>query len=121
MRKSIGTLCLLAMSLGGAAFAQGLGPRYIVDGGASDLHWLVYKAGTLARLGHNHTIAVGDLRGSVWKNDADLAASRFELEFSVATLVIDDPALRGTLGEDFASVPTANDIAGTRTNMLTAY
>jgi hypothetical protein len=32
--------------------------------------------------------------------------------------VVDDPALRATLGADFASVPTAADIAGTRTNML---
>src|SRR5690606_25039360 len=42
----------------------------------------------------------------------------FELEFDVAKLVVDDPALRKGLGEEFASVPTASDIAGTRTNML---
>jgi hypothetical protein len=82
------------------------------------LHWLVYKAGTLARLGHNHTVAVGDLRGYVTKDDSNLATSKFELQFSVAALVIDDPKLRSTLGEEFASVPTADDIAGTRTNML---
>ena len=49
---------------------------------------------------------------------SNLGASRFELEFSVANLVVDDPMLRSTLGADFASVPTADDIAGTRGNML---
>jgi hypothetical protein len=103
---------------GGVAVAQDGGERYIVDATQSDLHWLVYKAGTLARLGHNHTIAAGDLGGSVMVNSGNLSASRFELEFSVAKLVVDDPMLRGTLGADFASVPTAEDIAGTTKNML---
>jgi hypothetical protein len=111
-------LYLLGLLSCSAAFAQDAGSRYAVDPAASDLHWLVYKAGTLARLGHNHTVAVGDLGGHVTKNDADLAASTFELEFSVAALVVDDPKLRSTLGEEFASVPSVDDIAGTKKNML---
>jgi hypothetical protein len=118
MRRSAQALCLLGLLAGSASFAQDAGSRYAIDPAASDLHWLVYKAGTLARLGHNHTVAVGDLSGNVTKNDSDLAASRFELGFSVAALVIDDPKLRGTLGEEFASVPTADDVAGTHKNML---
>jgi hypothetical protein len=51
-------------------------------------------------------------------NSADLAKSQFDLNFAVADLVVDDPALRSTLGAEFASVPTAEDVAGTRTNML---
>jgi hypothetical protein len=58
------------------------------------------------------------LGGSVTVNARDLSASRFELEFSVGKLVVDDPMLRGTLGPEFASVPTADDIAGTTKNML---
>jgi hypothetical protein len=118
MRKSAGALCLLGLLVCRSGFAQDAGSRYAIDPTASDLHWLVYKAGTLARLGHNHTVAVGDLRGYVTKDDSNLAASKFELQFSVAALVIDDPKLRSTLGEEFASVPTADDIGGTRTNML---
>lgn len=118
MRRSAGALWLLGLLVCGSGFAQDAGSRYAIDPTASDLHWLVYKAGTLARLGHNHTVAVGDLRGYVTKDDSNLATSKFELQFSVAALVIDDPKLRSTLGEEFASVPTADDIAGTRTNML---
>ncbi|HET7607784.1 MAG TPA: YceI family protein, partial [Gammaproteobacteria bacterium] len=33
-------------------------------------------------------------------------------------LVVDDPMLRSTLGEEFASVPKEDDIAGTKRNML---
>jgi len=118
MSKAVAKLWLVGVLLGGASFAQEAERSYSVDPAESSLHWLVYKAGTLARLGHNHTIAVGDLRGAVRTRLADVAASRFELEFDVANLVVDDPKLRATLGADFASVPTADDIAGTRGNML---
>jgi hypothetical protein len=118
MSKSAGALCLFGLLVCGAASAQGSGSRYAIDPAASDFHWLVSKAGALARLGHNHTVAVADLHGNVTKNDSNLAASRFELAFSVGALVIDDPQLRSTLGEEFASVPKPDDIAGTRKNML---
>jgi len=118
MKTFTAALCVFGLLAGSVAFGQNATQRYAIDASASDLHWLVYKAGTLSRLGHNHTIAVADLHGSVWKNDANLAASKFEMEFSVAKLVIDDPTLRSTLGAEFSSVPTPKDIEGTRGNML---
>ena len=111
----MGFVALLACV--GAA-AQDAGERYVVDPAQSDLHWLVYKAGAFSRFGHNHTVAVGDLSGTVLVDRGDLAKSQLELQFSVAGLVIDDTALRRTLGEEFSSVPSADDIAGTRRNML---
>jgi len=92
--------------------------QYSIDASGSDVHWLVYKSGSLARLGHNHVISIPDLAGSVTANPTDLSASRFDLQFKVGTLVVDDPKLRSGLGPDFASVPSADDIAGTRKNML---
>ena len=118
MRQLARWVILLCAGWSGLATAQGADKVYTIDGGASDIHWLVYKAGALARLGHNHAIAVPSPRGTVTVDAKDLAASRFEIVIPVADLVIDDPALRGTLGEEFASVPTADDIAGTRHNML---
>jgi polyisoprenoid-binding protein YceI len=118
MKKTALAVCLTELLMSGAVSAQDAGGRYVVDAAQSDVHWLVYKAGALARLGHNHTIAVGDLSGNVAVNSADLSKSQFELQFTVADLVVDDAALRGTLGEDFASVPSAGDIEGTKTNML---
>jgi polyisoprenoid-binding protein YceI len=118
MRTAFVAACLTGWLVPGLAVAQEAGQRYVVDSAQSELHWLVYKAGALARLGHNHTIAAGDLTGSVTVDERNLGASQFELEFTVAKLVVDDPMLRSTLGADFASVPSAADIAGTRTNML---
>jgi polyisoprenoid-binding protein YceI len=92
--------------------------QYTIDAAGSDVHWLVFKAGSLARLGHNHVISVADLAGTATASPADLSASRFELQFHVQALTVDDPKLRSGLGPDFASVPSADDIAGTRKNML---
>jgi polyisoprenoid-binding protein YceI len=114
-----GWLVFAVLVLGtSAASAQDAQRRYAIDAAASDVHWLVYKAGALARLGHNHVISAPTLRGSVTLHGADLSAAQFEIVIPVAELVIDNPDLRKGLGEDFASVPSEDDIAGTRKNML---
>jgi polyisoprenoid-binding protein YceI len=119
MRRLPMLLLLPLWLAGGLAAAQPDALRsYSIDAASSQVYWLVYKAGALARLGHNHVISAPQLTGHVTLNSADLSASTFELEIPVASLVIDDPALRAGLGDDFASVPTAEDIAGTRKNML---
>jgi polyisoprenoid-binding protein YceI len=102
----------------GAANAQDAGRRYVIDAAASDVHWLVYKAGALARLGHNHVISAPTLRGSATLHGDDLSAAEFEIVIPVAELVVDNPDLRKGLGEEFASVPSEDDVAGTRKNML---
>jgi polyisoprenoid-binding protein YceI len=118
VRSRASALSIVALLACVGAAAQEAGERYVVDAAQSDLHWLVYRAGAFSRFGHNHTVAVGDLSGSVLVNRDDLAKSRLELQFSVANLVVDDPALRSTLGEEFSSVPKEEDVAGTRRNML---
>jgi hypothetical protein len=118
MRRLAGfpVLCLL---FSGLAAAQTTAERsYVVDAASSDIHWLVYKAGAFARLGHNHVVSVGQLTGNVTVNLENPERSTFGIEFPVTELVVDDPALRRGLGEEFESVPTPDDIAGTRTNML---
>ena len=110
-------LCALALTAAASAHAQEV-REYSVDAAKSDIHWLVFKAGSLSRLGHNHVVSVADLTGSVMLNHADPSKSSFELRFPVASLVVDDPKLRAALGADFSSVPSADDIAGTRKNML---
>lgn len=90
---------------------------YQIDAQASDLHILVYRGGTFARLGHNHVMSSKSLAGQVWMHPR-FAASGFELSFPVADLIVDDPAARRAAGSDFpAEIPTA-DKEGTRKNML---
>ena len=119
MRSFVRLSTLLCLAWSGFAGGQGVDRVFAIDGAASDIHWLVYKAGALARLGHNHVIAVPSPRGSVTVDAQDPSASHFEIVIPVADLVIDDAKLRSGLGEDFASVPTPKDIEGTRHNMLT--
>jgi polyisoprenoid-binding protein YceI len=116
MRLSIRAAAVLLSTW--AATGQAAEKVYRIDAAASDVHWLVYKAGALSRLGHNHVIAAKTLAGTVTVNDRNLARSSFEIVIPVMELNIDDPALRAGLGADFSSVPTADDIAGTRRNML---
>jgi hypothetical protein len=91
---------------------------YEIDIESSDVHWLVYRAGAFARFGHNHIVSVGEAAGRVHV-EPQLSDSRFELEIPVAGLVVDDPALwEQEQSEGFETLPSAEDIAGTRRNML---
>jgi hypothetical protein len=99
----------------GVAAAAG-GTRYRIDPARSEVRILVYRAGPLARLGHNHVLVARDLEGEVWL-PADPAQARFSLSFPVAALAVDEPAARREEGEEFASAPSAEDVAGTRRNL----
>lgn len=91
---------------------------YMIDAAESEVYWRVYRAGPLARLGHNHVISLTQFEGSVTVG-SDVADAVWELSFPVDALVIDDPELRARYGEDFESVPREQDKEGTKENMLT--
>jgi polyisoprenoid-binding protein YceI len=92
---------------------------YEVSAKDSDVRILVYRAGTLSRLGHNHVMTAAGLTGRVWINPA-LAKSGLELSFPVEQLVVDDPAARKASGDEFPPDIPAADREGTRKNMLRA-
>jgi hypothetical protein len=92
------------------------GSVYRIDPARSSLQLKVYRAGALAGLGHNHVID-GALDGFIYLPD-DRAAAQADLFVRVADFVIDAAASRRAAGDDFASTPSAQDIAGTRANML---
>jgi hypothetical protein len=78
----------------------------------------VYRAGTLAAVGHNHVIASHELAGTLYL-PTDPAHGSFELHVPVASLTVDEPELRARqAGSDFP--PDIPDSAreGTRHNML---
>jgi polyisoprenoid-binding protein YceI len=118
MRRSLTWLVVPAVLASAAAGAQSGSQSYVVDPQSSDVHWLVYRAGAFARFGHNHVISIAAVAGEVSVDPADLARSSFTLEIPVMDLVVDDSALRKGLGEEFASEPSPDDVAGTRRNML---
>ena len=71
----------------------------------------VRRAGTLARLGHDHVVASHDVRGYV-----DLENGRADLYIALDRLAVDEPILRQDTG---LSAPLSIEAAeGTRRNML---
>ena len=91
--------------------------HYRVDPLASQVLVLVYRDGPMARLGHNHVIAVHQLSGEVVV-PKDPANGSFTLEFPVTAMTVDEPALRAELGEDFKAPVDAASVDGTRGHML---
>lgn len=91
-------------------------PRFIVDSQASEIRLLVYRAGALARFGHNHVI-IGRVRGEI-RVGVGAAISGFRLEVPVESFVVDVPAARAEEGDEFATEVSEQARRGTRENML---
>jgi polyisoprenoid-binding protein YceI len=78
----------------------------------------VYRAGPLASVGHNHVLASHELGGTIYV-PAEITRSTFQMHVPVATLTVDETALRAQQASaDFP--PDVSDSAreGTRHNML---
>jgi polyisoprenoid-binding protein YceI len=90
---------------------------YDVDPVQTSISIRVYRAGPLARLGHNHVITTAGESGVAWRGSAP-AASGFELRVPVRSLVVDDPAARANAGPDFAVDVPASAREGTYQNLM---
>jgi hypothetical protein len=92
---------------------------YAIDSNGSELRLLVYRAGTLANLGHNHVMVSRAVTGSV-QIGADVPASSFSLKLRADSFVIDDAQSRQEEGGDFPGDIPEDAKAGTRRNMLSS-
>jgi polyisoprenoid-binding protein YceI len=93
--------------------------RFRVVPDASLLTILVYRAGALAKSGHNHVIASRALSGAVVFTP-EVKGSAFALRMPVESLTVDEPELRQASGEEFAAEIPQSARKGTRDNMLSA-
>ena len=84
----------------------------------SEVRIYVFRAGRAARLGHNHVLSAPQFTGFFHLPANGAANGRFDLEFRLDQLKIDDPADRSTLGAAFSTVLSPEDIEGTRRHML---
>jgi len=91
--------------------------EYVIDAERSVVTLRVYRAGPLARLGHNHVITSAAESGSAWATET-LEASGLEVRVPARELVVDDPAARSAAGPDFPGVVPEDAREGTRRNML---
>jgi YceI-like domain len=93
--------------------------EYAIDSSASELRLLVYRAGPLANLGHNHVMVNRAVTGVV-QIGASVSASSLSLRMRADGFVIDDAQSRQEEGGDFPGDIPEDAKAGTRRNMLSA-
>jgi hypothetical protein len=100
-----------------ATAAQTPGKLYRIVPEASEVRILVYRSGSLARLGHNHVITSHNLIGSVTlpENATD---AHFEIMMPVVPLAVDEPEERAEEGADFSAPVSDAARAGTHKNMM---
>jgi hypothetical protein len=100
--------------------ARQVGQAYAILPARSRLIVLVYRAGPLAALGHNHVVACRCVTGTVYLPRDPLRAS-FEARVAVEQLSVDDPALRAAEHSgDFPPDVPPSARQGTRRHMLGA-
>jgi YceI-like domain len=103
----------------GALQALPLPGEYRIDSGNSELRLLVYRAGPLARLGHNHVMVNRAVSGHARIGDA-ISSTSFSLSMPVSAFSVDDAQSRSEEGEDFPGEIPEDAKEGTRRNMLSA-
>src|SRR5713226_9684384 len=86
-------------------------PVFRVDPAESLVVIEVRRAGSLARLGHDHVVASHEVGGYVAPDEG-----RADLYVALERLAVDEAALRAEAG--FDTQPTESDIDATRANML---
>jgi len=91
--------------------------RYGIRSDLSDVRFLVFRAGPLAKLGHNHVVQAENLRGEILLAP-DVHQSRFAIEIPVKDFQVDNADARLDEGGDFLPQPDEDAIAGTTKNML---
>jgi len=91
--------------------------EYPIDSSSSELRLLVYRAGALSNLGHNHVMVNRAVTGRV-QIGGSVSASSFSLSAAVNDFLVDDAQARSEEGADFPSDIPQDAKEGTRRNML---
>jgi polyisoprenoid-binding protein YceI len=92
---------------------------YPIDTSDSELRVLVYRAGPLANLGHNHVMVNRNVTGLV-QVGTQLSNSSFSLKVPVDDFVVDESQARREEGGDFPGEIPEDARSGTRRNMLSS-
>lgn len=93
------------------------GKAYRIDESRSELRILVYRAGPLAHLGHNHVMVNRSIHGVVGLAET-AEQTEFSMEVPSAAFVVDDAQARSEEGPDFAAAVPDDAKSGTLDHML---
>jgi polyisoprenoid-binding protein YceI len=92
---------------------------YRIDSAGSELRLLVFRAGALANLGHNHVMTNRSVSGLV-QIGGSISDSSLSLEVPVDQFEIDDAQARLEEGSEFAGEIPEDAKSGTRHNMMSS-
>ncbi len=101
-----------------AKLGQEGGKVFTLDPKASAIRIYAFRTGRAAKLGHNHVLSAPQFTGFFHLPPDGTSQARFDLEFRLDQLEIDNPAYRSGLGAAFSSFLSPEAIAGTRDHML---
>ena len=99
---------------------QSGGKVFALDPKQSDVRIYAFRGGPFAKVGHNHVLSAPMFTGYFYQPPTGGTGTRFDLEFRLDALEIDNPEYRSKLGPAFASKLSAPAIEGTRDHMLGA-
>jgi len=94
------------------------GKVFALDPHSSVVRMYAFRGGRAAKLAHNHVLSAPRFTGFFYLPSGGTSESRFDLEFRLDQLEIDDPAHRAALGSAFASKLSPADVEGSRKHML---
>jgi len=94
------------------------GKVFTLDPRSSVVRIYAFRGGRAAKLAHNHILSAPQFIGFFYLPPGGTQSGRFDLEFRLDQLEIDNPALRSTLGAAFATQLTPADVDGSRKHML---
>lgn len=101
-----------------AAAADDGATLYAIDAAASELRIFVFRGGLAPTRGKNHVLSAPTLDGFVALRSKRATNAGFMLGFDARELALDAPALRKAVGGSFTKPLSAEQIEGTRANML---
>lgn len=118
--QQVGPLQLAQLQQSFQSRSANAGQRYRLNAAASQVHIYAFRAGAARKAGHNHVLSVSQFEGELLLPSENPADAAFAIRVPLNALVIDDAALRTATGGNFVSPRSADDIAGTRQNLLGA-
>ena len=97
---------------------QAGGKIFTLDPKISTVRIYAFRAGSAAKMGHNHVLSAPQFAGYFFLPPSGTSNARFDLEFRLDQLEIDNPTNRAPLGKAFSSVLSIEAIEGVREHML---
>ncbi len=101
-----------------AELRKGGGSVFTLDPKVSMVRVYAFRGGRAAKMGHNHVLSAPQFTGFVHLPPEGTGSARFDLEFRLDQLEIDNPGYRSALGRAFSSQVSREDIKATRDHML---